>query len=806
MAHPETPARISRTSPIGMTSPQDSDDHPRSPNPASSLLQDLLREKKAENRRLGRASDANHRRVSTLNNAFDDRDVQSSPILPPSCDSGDPAHARRTSAFSGRDASAAQGMGMREMEQVSRHSGPTPDAYANRFPQYISKLNKQNFDLKLELFHRRQRNEILETELAKMQELEGDNAELQSINEELVKELELRDAAVQEAVELICQLEAKVESIETTEHSNVTPTRAACNSVRLLSSPPQSYPRITSPSTPPPHELHEDHLSPIPHQGLPQEHLDLSLLEPSKSARRAPSFLREDQPSTSALRSLYTTETNASYMSLNRAGSPQKDLDPDNFTLNSPRLSMLSESSFMSVYGTSPRAPFDPLPPVPPLPDLNISRARTPMEYKRAEKINPVFTRGLSDASIKRARDKATRSAARQASSNESEHRSERSFLGRVKQSTKTKRRSSSHSRSEHLSKWLDEAVSADEGSPPRHPSNRQLSQRARRSSPKPAFPDQFSSIGEVLHKPKPNALEETPTPPVLTKPIFVGPEILPPTPDTMSTAQKANSSTPSIITEKSIKDTSRPSRSLHPTSSHQRSRTKDSLGLDFENDISSSDDEHHSVRAQRSEADSTATPLDAFDSFSFMGSGNSLKAKRMLGDTPLRPRLATNPADAYASRALSYPSPKAVHRRSSIANSPTRPEPVRGVTTQAPLSPKKWISKGAPSPSSPDPRDSQAPNRSVRPPHDSGPAAAESPPAESKIPKTTSSRLKTLFRRSNSQSSTAVLAPQQHRQQDGGESQTGAGESRIARPGTAGGGGGVGRSASGKVFGRGRG
>lgn len=646
---------------------------------------------------------------------------------------------------------------------------------------------------------------MLETELAKMHELEGDNAELQSINEDLVKELELRDVAVQEAVELICQLEAKVESMEAADHTNVTPTRNASNLTCLPSSPPEPHPKRASPSTPPPQKPHEDHLSPLPHRGLPQAFLDLSLPEPSKTARRAPSFLREDKPSTSALRSLYRTEPNASYISLNRAGSPQRDLDPDSYTLNSPRLSMLSESSFMSVYGTSPRALFDPLPPVPPLPDLEMPRSRTPMDYKGAEKMNCAFIRGLSDASIKRARDKATKSAVRQASIEESEHRSELSFLSRVEQSTKTKRRSSSHSRSEDLSKWLDEAVSGDEGSPLRHRSNRHRSPKARRSSPKPTLPDQFSSIGEVLYKPQPNALENIPTLPALTKPIFVGPEILPPTPDTMSTAQKANSSTQSIITEKSTKDISRPSKSLHAVSSRQRFHTKDSPGLDFENDISSSDEEHHSVRVQRSEADSSAIPLDAFDSFPFMRNGSSSQAMRTLGDTPSRPPLAVNPmsdgSETYASRALSYPSPKAEHRRSSVAATPTRPEPVRGMTTQAPLSPKQWISKGA-SPSASDP---QAQNRSFSSSHDSGPVSADSQPAESKLPKTTSSRLKTLFRRSNSQSSTAVLMQQQLLQN--GDGRAGERESRIARPGTAGGGGGgVGRSASGKVFGGRRG
>jgi len=137
-----------------MISPQDADDHPRSPNPASSLLQDLLREKKAENRRLGRASDTNHRRVNTLDNAFDDRDVQSSPILPPHRESGDHAHARRTSAFGGRDASAAQGMAMREMEQVSRHSGSVAmrqlTVSRSTSPNSISKISTSSLSFSID--------------------------------------------------------------------------------------------------------------------------------------------------------------------------------------------------------------------------------------------------------------------------------------------------------------------------------------------------------------------------------------------------------------------------------------------------------------------------------------------------------------------------------------------------------------------------------------------------------------------------------------------------------------------------------
>ena len=102
-----------------MMSPTSLDDSPQSPNPASSLLQDMLREKKAENRRLGRVPDTDPRRVVTAGNALDDRNVYSSPIAPPSRGSAEAAHARQTSASGGRDAFVPKVMGMREMERVS---------------------------------------------------------------------------------------------------------------------------------------------------------------------------------------------------------------------------------------------------------------------------------------------------------------------------------------------------------------------------------------------------------------------------------------------------------------------------------------------------------------------------------------------------------------------------------------------------------------------------------------------------------------------------------------------------------------
>ena len=91
----------------------------RSPN--SSLLQDLLREKKAENRRSSKVYDMDVRRLSTLGDGSGARDVQSSPIPPNTNGREDYGHKRRSSAFGGKNTSEVKGMGMREMEQVRCH-------------------------------------------------------------------------------------------------------------------------------------------------------------------------------------------------------------------------------------------------------------------------------------------------------------------------------------------------------------------------------------------------------------------------------------------------------------------------------------------------------------------------------------------------------------------------------------------------------------------------------------------------------------------------------------------------------------
>jgi hypothetical protein len=220
--------------------------------------------------------------------------------------------------------------------------------------QYVSKINKQNFDLKLELFHRRQRAEGLEAQLRKMTALEEENDELQKINEDLLRELEKRDLAIKEAVNIVCVLEEKIENLEarrTTENSAISSPKAG-HSPRSSCVEPLSAPEPRSRET-------GKHLS---HPPLPS-----AASSPSKSLGRQPPFLRELNGSSSALRSLYQAGANVSQDTFSPVPLPRpmsvlsrtddgEGASGDIYSLKAPSLSVLSESSFLSIYGKA-RAP-----------------------------------------------------------------------------------------------------------------------------------------------------------------------------------------------------------------------------------------------------------------------------------------------------------------------------------------------------------------------------------------------------------------------------------------------------------------
>ncbi len=233
--------------------------------------------------------------------------------------------------------------------------------------QYMSSLHKQNFDLKLELFHRRQRMAVLEGQLQQMEALRADNAELQEVNEQLLQELEKRDRAVEEAVGIICELEEQVRTLkDLTPEFDSSPNGVEEEDLDLSA---------------------QDMVS-----SLGEEEDDMEILHQESDWRRAASksrsrqrgsfaeevgslprirsppsrnlsFLASRSGTASALRSLYLANESDSQglrtarRSSNRGSTVTGDSGtydsgdeaPD--VSDSPRLSVLSESSFLSVYG-----------------------------------------------------------------------------------------------------------------------------------------------------------------------------------------------------------------------------------------------------------------------------------------------------------------------------------------------------------------------------------------------------------------------------------------------------------------------
>jgi hypothetical protein len=183
-------------------------------------------------------------------------------------------------------------------------------------------LTKQNFNLKLELHHRRERQQALEARLEAAEAQLEEQAETQAINDKLLAELERRDQAVEEAVGIICELEDKIRRLgwaneklkkerEIVDNFDTNPSYFPSNDEELLSSspPPRPQDRIT----------------------------------------RMPSFLSENsewEKEPKVLRSLFQpNDYGCSDVTL------PKQFEEAPKEMDSPRLSVLSESSFLSVYG-----------------------------------------------------------------------------------------------------------------------------------------------------------------------------------------------------------------------------------------------------------------------------------------------------------------------------------------------------------------------------------------------------------------------------------------------------------------------
>ena len=561
-------------------------------NPTSTLLQDKLREKKAQTQRVKKTYDPSN----YLKNGLDDRDIQSSPIPSMSARDRTDAHSRRGSGVGIRSVTSPKEMGFKETEE------------------YITKIDKMNFNLKLEIYHCRERNKVLETKLEKFQQLEADNQELQSINEELLLELEKRDVAIQQAVNLICELEAKNEDLETaivkldfSQLPSSTDQRPANEGNEIIASSLStiSGTKDSGPSHQSGNGAQTD-LQPLPEHSLSAP----DTLSPPKgtSARRLPSFMRDNKRSTTVLRSMYSSDGNASFVSLNRplsllSGDFDDDDRIDRQMSNSPQLSILSESGFESVYGRR-------------------KGRETDGEDGDAEPHLPQLP-SLAERNTQR---------------------------------------------DSRLHRWLDER------NMPRTP------------SPKGAADEKISSIGEILNQGITSSRDRNPTEYTVAQhpreqrtpekrqskqarspekrsssPSFAGPifgaAVLPPTPDTMSTVTlDANSSTPSIITEKSVHDSiPYPAKGysalLPDTRPHTSESTNGSASTGSLRDTNRQDMSTRSDARGTSGYEAPRRPsLTIYGSDTF--SGDTLSSTQ-------------------ASRTLSYPSPKSRARRLSGQRSP---------------------------------------------------------------------------------------------------------------------------------------
>lgn len=188
----------------------------------------------------------------------------------------------------------------------------------------MSTLHKQNFDLKLELFHRRQRQSVLED---KVETLEAEKVQTQETNDTLIQELERRDKAVEEAVTMIVTLEARMELL-LREREMVRQVEADRALITKLAASQAASEAAAGTNGPDRAKAH-----------------DTSSNGHGRSLARMPSFLSERTENTENLRNVYLG-TQGSILSLSKT-----DPRAENGGFVSPNMSILSESSFVSIYG-----------------------------------------------------------------------------------------------------------------------------------------------------------------------------------------------------------------------------------------------------------------------------------------------------------------------------------------------------------------------------------------------------------------------------------------------------------------------
>lgn len=304
---------------------------------SSSLLQERLQRERNERQAGKQGSD-----LSTSTGDIRERDVHNSPIKRSATAMG-----QRQRPDGSDELAKDAGMGARQMEEVGDDPSQTRSSNqvtlpANIDAKTLSTLHKQNFDLKVELYHRRERQNVLEERVEK---LETDYKEMMNLHESMISELEAKDQkhkqlaneveksnkAVAEAVTLIVELETQVDEL-LREREMVRKIEAD-----------GAYRHSHSPSGRSNAEPTNVDIPKMQNLSIP------GLTEGSKGLSRMPSFLSERSEHTENLRNIILKGQN-SMMRMRTVSESSVDPPSEINRIASP-LSVLSESSFVSVYG-----------------------------------------------------------------------------------------------------------------------------------------------------------------------------------------------------------------------------------------------------------------------------------------------------------------------------------------------------------------------------------------------------------------------------------------------------------------------
>ena len=505
---------------------------------AATALQNMIREKRT----------ARHERFK-----LDDREVQTSPPINTKRRGNSSSGTRQPSSTATRPAVQKE-MGLREMQD------------------HITRVDKQNFDLKLEVFHRRQRNETLEKKVAEMEKLEASFDDLQDAYDALLLKYDKQQLVLDDAVANICDLEAENDELQVTVQGNrPASTSSASRQMRAVS------------------QWAQEHTPEAAFANVEQKSLhngsDLASRVDQKRVQR------------NSLSSLYGLDhqelDNYEPDSLlsNASDDDEDQLDP--LHLPTHRLSILSESGFSSIYGSPKESPKG----RPPSPDL--SRDHDPVNALDDFLLRPASPPPRAADHSRDAKSYAKNSATRKpaSSSNRSEHYSS---IGLVLDKVPS---SSSSSRQQMSSQ-------AKQAAPPR----RVLENR---------MGPPVSAVKQAV-RPKHSLSVST-----ASRSAVGG--MFPPTPETMSsTTVGRTSSTQSIITEKSLRGQSHRADKAFASISvdNQRPLTSGTLSSDNSGhyDINSGLQhltprfETSSTRGQKSDPDLPSSAGHARNEFPFFG------------------------------------------------------------------------------------------------------------------------------------------------------------------------------------------